>query len=164
MLLLGLTLLVLSVWLFIRRSKTQNRQPGNSTPNNAGATIAQDVYYLLIENGFTPKQARFITAQAGHETGNFKSRLFKENNNMFGMKNASLRPNKQSGVKNGYGYYTNLENNIKDFALYYDYFLYKREYESIESYIKALKEKGYFTAPIAEYTNGAKWFYDLYFA
>ena len=49
-------------------------------------TIEQEIYNVAIENGFTPVSAKFVVAQAKLESSNFGSNVFKNNNNMFGMK------------------------------------------------------------------------------
>lgn len=44
------------------------------------------IYELAVKNGFTDKAARLIVAQARLESNNYTSNVFKNNNNMFGMK------------------------------------------------------------------------------
>lgn len=124
---------------------------------------AADVYFFLIEKGFNYQQARFITAQAGHETGNFTSRIFKENNNCFGMKLALVR--KTTALKERYGHavYSDLESCIEDFRLYYQSFKYLSVYSSLAEYVKALKKRGYFEADETKYLLGCVHFYKLYF-
>lgn len=46
----------------------------------------QEIYKVALENGFTPTSAKFVVAQAKLESANYTSNVFKNNNNMFGMK------------------------------------------------------------------------------
>jgi flagellum-specific peptidoglycan hydrolase FlgJ len=104
--------------------------------------------------------ARFIVAQAAHESDNFSSPIFESNNNPFGMKYA--RQKEARGEKNGYAYYDSLGEAVQD---------YKRLFKSygivvlntLESFIRLLKKMRYFEAPIGEYLKGTNWFYYLYF-
>jgi len=105
----------------------------------------------------------YITAQAGHETGDFKSRIFKENNNCFGMKLARVRKTTATGEKYGHATYTDLKSCIDDFYLYYNGFKYLKQYASLKEYIAAIKKRGYFEASEIEYLNGCNHFMKEYF-
>lgn len=59
-----------------------------------------------------------VYAQAVLESGHFKSDLFINNGNMFGMKEAMVRNSVALGTKNGYAYYKNWQHSIIDYALY----------------------------------------------
>ena len=88
----------------------------------------------LIEkiNQLNFKFPYIILAQAKLESGNFKSNVFLENNNMFGMKEAKLRANLAKGTNRSHAYYENWQDCVLDYALYYSTYLYKlrteREY------------------------------------
>lgn len=73
-----------------------------------------------------------VLAQAKLESGNFSSKMFKENNNLFGMKEAKSRINIAGGTQNGHAYYDSWSESIYDYALYYSTYLSKikneREY------------------------------------
>ena len=155
----GLVLLLLFFLLLWKRLRTSDPQTKKTLQNN----IAKDIYSYLIEIGFYFKQAQYITAQAAFETANFTSQVYKENNNLFGMKDASQRPNKQNGLKNGYGYYNDIYESLKDFALYYKYYKYSVVYESLKDYVTSLKKNGYFTATEKEYYNGVNFYKTLLF-
>jgi hypothetical protein len=53
-----------------------------------------------------------VLAQAKHESGHFKSNIFKESNNMFGMKEAKVRLNLAKGTQFGHAYYDNWEDSV----------------------------------------------------
>jgi uncharacterized FlgJ-related protein len=46
----------------------------------------QTIYDIAVKNGFTPQAAKLIIGQARVESANYTSQVFKNNNNMFGMK------------------------------------------------------------------------------
>jgi len=57
-------------------------------------------------------------AQAKLETGNFKSAVFKQNNNLFGMKQARVRVNTAKGTNLNHAYYENWQESVYDYAFY----------------------------------------------
>lgn len=71
-----------------------------------------------------------VLAQAKLETGNFKSRLFKENNNLFGMKCATKRPFTHKGEQRGHAKYDKWQDCVIDYALYQAAYLSKKKTES----------------------------------
>lgn len=74
----------------------------------------------LIEeiNKMNFQRPSIILAQAKLETGHFKSKLFKENHNLFGMKKPWSRATTALGEKNGHAYYHNWRDSLIDYALY----------------------------------------------
>jgi len=123
---------------------------------------AKVVYSLLIKNGFDSEQAKLIVAQAAHETNNFSSRIFRENNNLFGMKVSSRKI--ATSEKNGHAVYSNISDSVKDYKAYYTARNYNKTYSSVDAFVQALKGKNYFEAPIDQYTKGMKHFYNLYYS
>jgi uncharacterized FlgJ-related protein len=61
--------------------------------------------------------ADIVFNQARIESGNFSSTIYKENNNMFGMKVATQRPTTSIGENRGYAVYLNWQQSIIDYAL-----------------------------------------------
>ena len=57
-------------------------------------------------------------AQAEIETGHFKSKIFKENNNLFGMKVATKRPTTNKGEQYKHAYYNSWRESVVDYAFY----------------------------------------------
>lgn len=57
-------------------------------------------------------------AQAKLETGNFKSAVFKQNHNLFGMKQARVRVNTAKGTNLNHAYYDNWQESVYDYAFY----------------------------------------------
>ncbi len=64
------------------------------------------------------KYIPFSIAQSVHETANFRSRLFLEHNNLFGMKLSSYRTSVAIGkTKGGYAIYYSWKDSVLDFFL-----------------------------------------------
>lgn len=88
------------------------------------------------------KFPELVFAQAMKESG-FKSRIWKENHNPFGMKEASKRPNKQNGTQHGHANYDTWKDAIVDYAFYQSYVgLSKLKTE--DDYLHFLKEMNYY--------------------
>ena len=71
-----------------------------------------------------------VLAQAKLESGNFKSRIFKENNNLFGMKCATRRPYTHKGENRGHAKYARWQDCVIDYALFQAAYLSKKKTES----------------------------------
>jgi uncharacterized FlgJ-related protein len=84
------------------------------------------------------KYPDIVMAQAEHESGNFTSKLFRENNNMFGMKISTSRPTTQNGEQNGYAYYNTWRESVLDYAMYSATYLNK--IQSKAEYLQYLGE------------------------
>lgn len=74
---------------------------------------------------FNVKFPHIVYAQAVLESGGFKSDLFIENNNMFGMKIAKQRPTTAKGLGSSYAKYDNWMMSVLDYALFQSAFLRK---------------------------------------
>lgn len=151
----GLLLLALFLALYIWQLRIKKRQAVMNTTNNDGFKV----YDLLLAIGFNPTIAKYITAQAAHESANFSSPLYRNNNNCFGMKFAGQ---KLATEKNGYANYKNIEDCITDYKNYFQ----RRDFstfDQISTFVESLKKVNYFEAPIAEYKAGVTYFYSLYF-
>ena len=84
------------------------------------------------------KFPHIVLAQAKLETGNFDSNIFKENNNLFGMKQARIRTNIARGTKNNHAYYHNWQESVYDYAFYQSTYLSKIKTD--EEYFKYLND------------------------
>lgn len=130
-----------------------------TTQNSYGFII----YGLLIDNGFDPETAKIITAQAAHETGNFTSVIFRDNKNCFGMKLPKVRKTLAVSENRGHAVYETLSDCVGDFWLYYKYVNLPEYWKDPETYVTALKNKGYFADKLDTYIKGVKKFLKLYF-
>lgn len=98
------------------------------------------------------KFPHIVLAQSQLETGNYKSKIFKNNNNLFGMKEARSRVKLSVGTKNGHAHYSTWIESLYDYAFYQcrylgkinnetDYFNYlSRTYAEDPDYISKLKK------------------------
>lgn len=59
-----------------------------------------------------------VLAQSKLETRSWKSSMFLENNNLFGMKEATLRVSTAKGSNNGHAYYDSWRESLYDYAFY----------------------------------------------
>lgn len=72
----------------------------------------------LLINELNIRFADIVFAQALLESGNFRSRIFLENNNMFGMKCARRRPTTHHGELHGHAYFQTWEDCVLDYAFF----------------------------------------------
>jgi len=98
------------------------------------------------------KFPHIIYAQAQLETGGFTSKIFRENNNLFGMKEAKTRVNTAIGTQHNHAYYETWMESVYDYAFYSasylrkiqtesEYFDYlSQSYAEDKNYISALKK------------------------
>lgn len=90
-------------------------------------------------------------AQAKLESGEFSSRIFKENHNLFGMKEARVRVNLAKGTQYGHAYYNDWEESVLDYAFWYSsyarkckseeelFHLLDHQYAEANQYVSSLK-------------------------
>jgi hypothetical protein len=64
------------------------------------------------------KYPHIVLAQAELESGTFTSPIFKENNNLFGMKQAKLRPTTNTGENKGHACFNTWRESVVDYAFY----------------------------------------------
>lgn len=88
------------------------------------------------------KFPEIVFAQAIKESG-FKSKIWRENHNPFGMKEASKRPNKQNGSQNGHAYFDTWKDACIDYAFYQSYAGLSKV-KTKNDYLHCLKEMNYF--------------------
>jgi|TARA_B110000285_G_C14954742_1_gene528595 hypothetical protein len=106
--------------------------------------------YMLKE--LNVKFPHIVLAQSIVETGHWTSKIFLENNNLFGMKEAYVRVHTAKGTQYGHAYYENWEESVYDYAFYQcrylgairtedEYFNYlSNSYAEAPNYIKILKQ------------------------
>lgn len=92
------------------------------------------VYEQIVEMGI--KFPDVVFAQAVLESGNFTSNLFKNHNNLFGMKLPKIRETVAIGrVKNGYAKYNSWSESIYDYFLWQNYMLSKKDISTKKDYL-----------------------------
>lgn len=131
-------------------------------------TYQSRVYNTARNCGLNDVQAKIITAQASHESGNFKSNVFKTDNNIFGMKVPNVRPKtyiasasaivRNSEGSTPYAHYSSMEDSVKDLLL--GWHKYNRTdwtaIQTPEQYATYLKSKGYYGDSLTNYLAALK--------
>ena len=112
------------------------------------------LYYKSENNNFTRRNfyeylkeinikfPEIVFAQAMKESG-FKSFLFRNNNNPFGMKEASKRAKTQDGSEYGHAYYQTWKHAAIDYALY-QASIGVHKIKTEEDYLEFLQEMKYY--------------------
>ena len=93
------------------------------------------LYKFLIDNeAWYPE---ILLKQAKLESGNYTSNIYKNSNNLYGMKKVGKRQTTQTSTYNGYGVYNNWCLSVLDRMLW-DMFYFKNEKPNKEDYLKAM--------------------------
>jgi len=85
------------------------------------------------------KYPHIVLAQAKVESGNFTSKVFRQNNNMFGMRKARQRITTAESEKNTYAYYRDWIDAVHDYAMYQSVVM--RSVENEDQYFTKLGER-----------------------
>jgi len=80
-------------------------------------SFSQDKMVELMKD-LNIRYPHIAMAQSLIETGHFKSKIFKENNNLFGMKQARTRVNTAKGTQYQHAYYDTWQESVYDYAFY----------------------------------------------
>jgi hypothetical protein len=131
-------LFLLVVFVIFIDSNTSSRTISNNFLLNKEETTIRVKSHLdyseekLIKeiNRMNFRFPHIIYAQAILETNNFKSKLFIENNNLFGMKEAKMRNTLALGTQNSYAYYNSWWESLLDFGFWYSSYARKCKTEN----------------------------------
>lgn len=82
-----------------------------------GERFSEDALIILFKE-CNVKYPHIVLAQAKLESGNFKSKIFKQNNNMFGMRKARQRITSAESEKNGYAYFRDWVDGVYDYCMW----------------------------------------------
>jgi len=97
------------------------------------------------------KFPHIVLAQAKLESGNYSSKIFKENHNLFGMKEARVRIHTSKGTQFNHAYYSHWKESVYDYAFYQcrylstlhtekEYYSYlSKSYAEANNYVEILK-------------------------
>ncbi len=86
------------------------------------------------------KNPDIVFKQAILETGSFTSDIFKENNNLFGMKHPYVRTTTSLGSNRGHALYFNWLDSVRDMAHFQDYYWYRIEHMHKDDYYSFLDD------------------------
>ena len=79
--------------------------------------FSEDELILLMKD-LGVKFPHIVLAQSKLETNNYRSGIFKENHNLFGMKEARSRISTARGTNRNHAYYDTWESSVYDYAFY----------------------------------------------
>ena len=80
-------------------------------------TFSEEKLISLI-NELNTKFPHIVLAQAKVESGNYTSKIFRENHNLFGMKEARVRIHTAQGTQFNHAYYNIWRESVYDYAFY----------------------------------------------
>lgn len=129
-----------SVAFCIPREKEIQIVHGEVEITIARDTTEQDVFTLIDKYPF--KFPDIVKAQARLESSNFKSEVFKHNNNPFGMKMPGQRITTAKHVNLKHASYASLEEAIVDRLLYESKYMYNLNREQYYSFLDRLYAEG----------------------
>jgi len=113
-----------------------------------------DIWAAIVTKFGNTVLANCYFAQTMLETGQYKSNLYLNANNLMGMRCVQKRPTTQIGcTPSGFGQYENVNQCIRDMELYYNYFNYPSSYINSQAYVRTLKSKNYFSASESGYLS-----------
>lgn len=102
------------------------------------------IYELRVQHPY------IVYAQAIIESGNFSSKIFKENNNLFGMKLAYQRPTTAIRAQYSHAVYKNWKESVLDYAIWQsiyarnlteeEYFIKLKSYAMDENYVNLINK------------------------
>lgn len=101
----------------------------------------QNVFVVIKDLNI--KYPEFVFAQAILESGEFKSKITKSNNNLFGMRRSKTRKSTSIGINKGYATYDCWYNSVVDYKLWQD----KNPPSNNIDYSVYLKKRKYCTNP-----------------
>lgn len=102
---------------------------------------SQDFSYDLFVDYMRLSSIRnrdIVISQAILETSWFQSNIFKENNNLFGMKRPRVRETTVVGVNRGHAVYDHWTHSVDDYKLWYDFMTRNREYDNYYLFLIAM--------------------------
>jgi hypothetical protein len=104
-------------------------------------SFSKEKLFLEIDK-YSFKYPDIIKAQALIESGHFKAPVFKQNNNMFGMREAMVRITTAKGSNLNHAYFANWQDCVTDRALYEAQYLSKLTREQYLSYLDQTYAEG----------------------
>lgn len=126
----------------------------------SSSELDREIQRRLIRAGVQPQTAKFWAAVARHESDAYRSELYRNANNLFGMGPATERKQIKSGTytigNHVYAAYASQADSIDDLLLYLAARRYPNSFNSVGDLTAFMKSKGYFTAPLATYTNAVE--------
>lgn len=92
-------------------------------------TFSQDKLVHMLKD-LNVKYPHIVLAQSIVETGKWKSKIFLENQNLFGMKQAKMRITTAEGTQYNHAFYNHWRESVYDYAFYQCRYLHSIKTES----------------------------------
>lgn len=114
--------------------------------------FSEELFIEMLQD-LNVKYPYIVLAQARIESGHYSSRIFKENHNLFGMKQANRRINTAEGTQYGHAFYQTWRESVYDYAFYQSrylssatteeeyYYIIGKSYAEDPKYISKLKNE-----------------------
>ena len=99
----------------------------------------KDLYQEIVNQGISYPE--IVWAQAVLESGHFSSKVFKNNQNIFGMKHPKKRKTLSLGSMDSYAVYLSWRDCVKDYKIYQDEIIFRNKKLSRSSYFNYLDKK-----------------------
>lgn len=134
-------IIVMTIPIFTRNHKTDienNAIFSNSDEileNIKHITQLDDKTLLEVIKMLKIQHPHIVISQARLESGNYKSNIATKNNNLFGMKMPRQRKTTATCKKNGYAYYENWIESVKDYKIWQDKYAKNMTEEEYLSYL-----------------------------
>lgn len=103
------------------------------------------------KRGWNQKTSEYIAALSSLETGSWTSNIYRENNNLFGMRCPQIRETTAVGCKNGFAVYESTSDSIEDFLKWWFYNNIPMDAYSLDGFSATLKNKGYYQEDMIAY-------------
>ena len=128
------------------------------TQTNVDTFTVEKFKKLLIS--LNVKYPDIVFAQAKIESGNFKSKIFRENHNLFGMKEAKQRAHTAIGTQYSHAIYSNWRQSVIDYTIYQSCYLRKFNRSEYIDYLgrNYAQDKNYVTKVVAIAKQSKKYF------
>jgi len=128
-----------------------------------GLKQKKQIIKILLDNDYPIETAKYAVAVSAFETGNWTSKIYHKNHNLFGMKLPKQRKTTAIGENYGHARYKNNEQSINDFVYYLEQLYYPRYFNDLFHFVATMQGKGYFTASLSSYYTGVQSRYRKYF-
>lgn len=116
-----------------------------------GSSPQGTIQSVLTGAGYSDRVANWWTAVSNLETGSWTSRLYKDYNNLFGMKQPLSRFSYSLGASKsppGYATFSSNADSVRDLIAYMNEFNYPKDFSSIDDLVAYMKSKKYFEDPL----------------
>jgi len=121
----------------------------------ASQRYAAIVQWLQANTNLSARSSNWIAAKAMHETGRFTSAIFRENNNLFGMKQPTQRQTLATGTARGHATFRTYHENMIDYIYYLRNFRNNpNDFRTLRGWLQRLKNDLYYEDTFANYSRG----------